>query len=266
MIEQRDFEGGKEQYMRSVLVLGFLFLFLVLMIPVHLILLLIGKWNQELRYRIGNAIVYWAFRWELFQSGAQIEVKGIENIPEDAVLFVPNHRSYFDILVLHTTSTKRPGFVAKAEMDKFPLLNWWMRNICCLFLDRNDMRSGMQMIKDGAKMIQNGHSMVICPEGTRNQKKEMLPFKEGSLKMAEKAGCPVIPVTLIDTDQLLEARPGFDIRKAKVKVIYGEPIYLSDLTKEQKKKAGSYVQTIIEEKMKKETGELAPDKKQEESI
>lgn len=238
--------------MRSVLVLGFLFLFLVVMIPVHLILVIIGRFNMELRYKIGNAIVYWAFRWELFQTQAKIEVKGVENIPDEPVLFVSNHRSYFDILVIHTTSTKRPGFVAKKEMEKFPLLNWWMKNICCLFLDRKDLRSGVQMIKDGAALIQKGHSMVICPEGTRNQKAEMLPFKEGSLKMAEKAGCAVIPVTLIDTDQLLEARPGFDIRKGHVKVIYGKPIYLNELSKEDKKKAGNYVQNIIAETMKEE--------------
>lgn len=240
--------------MRSVLVLAFLFLYLVLMIPVHVILLLIGKWNPELRYRIGNFLVYWGFRWELFQSGAHITVKGVENIPDVPVLFVSNHRSYFDILVLHTTSKKRPGFVAKAEMDKFPLLNWWMRNICCIFLDRNDLRSGMQMIKTGAEQIKNGHSMVICPEGTRNQKPELLPFKEGSLKMAEKADCPVVPVTLIGTDTLLEARPGFDIRKGDVTVVYGKPFYMKDLPKEQRKKAGAYTQQIIEETMKQEMG------------
>jgi len=222
------------------------------MIPVHLILVIIGRFDMELRYKIGNAIVYWAFRWELFQTQAKIEVKGLENIPKEPVLFVSNHRSYFDILVIHTTSTKRPGFVAKKEMESFPLLNWWMKNICCLFLDRKDLRSGVQMIKDGAALIQSGHSMVICPEGTRNQKEEMLPFKEGSLKMAEKAGCAVIPVTLIDTDQLLEARPGFDIRKGHVKVIYGKPVYLNALSKEEKKKAGAYVQNIIAKTMKEE--------------
>lgn len=238
--------------MRSILVLGFLAIFLILMIPVHLILLLIGKFNINLRYRIGNFIVYWAFRWELFQTHAKITVEGKENIPEGAVLFVSNHRSYYDILMLHTTSGKRPGFVAKKEMEKFPLLNWWMKNICCIFLDREDLRSGVQMIKDGAALIKEGHSMVICPEGTRNQKDEMLPFKEGSLKMAEKANCPVIPVTLVDTDQLLEARPGFNIKSAKVKVIYGKPIMLNDLSKEQRKKAGSYVQNIIESTMREE--------------
>ncbi len=240
--------------MRSVLVLGFLFLFLVLMIPAHGILVQIGKTNPELRYKIGNAIVYWGFKWELFQAGTKITVEGEENIPEEPVLFVANHRSYFDILTLHTTSGKRPGFVAKAEMLKLKLLAWWMEDICCLFLDRNDLRSGMQMIKDGAELIKKGHSMVIFPEGTRNKGNSLMPFKEGSLKMAEKADCPVVPVTLIDTDQLLEVRPGFDIRKGTVKVIYGEPFYMKDLPKEQKKKAGAYVQGIIEETIKREKG------------
>lgn len=238
--------------MRSILVLGFLFLFLVVMIPIHLILLIIGRFNPELRYRIGNAIVYYAFRWELFQTQADIEVKGRENIPDEPVLFVSNHRSYYDILVIHTTSGKRPGFVAKKEMESFPLLNWWMKNICCLFLDRKDLRSGVQMIKDGAELINRGHSMVICPEGTRNQGKEMLPFREGSVKMAEKANCAVVPVTLIDTDQLLEARPGFDIRKAHVKVIYGKPIYLNELSREEKKKAGASIQKIIAQTIEQE--------------
>lgn len=246
--------------MRSFLVLAYLFTYLVIMIPMHGILVLIGKKNPKLRYKIGNFFVYWSFRWELFQSGVKIEVKGKENIPEDAVLFVSNHRSYFDILVLHTTSGKRPGFVAKAEMLKFKLLAWWMEDISCLFLDRQDLRSGMQMIKDGASKIQQGISIAIFPEGTRNGKETMLPFKEGSLKMAEKADCPVIPVTIIDTDKLLEIRPGFDIRKGKVKVVYGEPFYIKDLPKEQKKKAGTYVQSIIEETMKREKGEASPEK------
>ena len=243
--------------MRNFLVLGFLFLFLVFMIPVHLILRIIGIWNPELRYKIGNAIVYHAFRWELFQAGAHITIEGKENIPDEAVLFVTNHRSYFDILLLHTTSGKRPGFVAKAEMDKFLLLNWWMRNINCLFLGRQDMRSGVQMIKDGAELIKKGHSMVICPEGTRNQQHEMLPFKEGSLKMADKADCPVVPVAIIDSDQMLEIRPGFHIKSGSPKVIYGKPFYIKDLDKDNRKHAGAYVQEIIRDMIEAHGGQTA---------
>lgn len=242
--------------LRSFLVLLFLFAYLILLIPVHLVLRLIGLFNHDARKNIANALVYYAFKWELFQSGAKIEVVGQENIPEGAVLFAPNHRSYFDILLLHTTSTKRPGFVAKKEMDNFIGLNWWMRDIGCIFLDRHDIKSGFQMIKDGAEMLKAGHSMVIFAEGTRNQGKEMLPFKEGSIKMAEKADCPVVPVTIMNSDQLLEDWPGFSIKKAHVKVIYGDPIYVKDLPKEQKKKAGSYVQSIIAANIEKEGGQI----------
>lgn len=242
--------------MRSILVLGFLFAFLILAIPIHLILLLIGTFNPELRYRLGNAIVYWVFKWELFQAGAHIQVEGVENIPDGPVLFVPNHRSYFDVLILHTTSTKRPGFVAKKEVKRVPFLSWWMRDICCLFLDRKDIRSGVQMIKDGTALLQGGHSLVICPEGHRNQKKEMLPFHEGSLRLADKADCPVIPVTLMNTDQLLEVRKGFSIRSGNVKVIYGKPVYVKDLPKEQRKHAGEYVRNIIAETITAEGGQI----------
>jgi 1-acyl-sn-glycerol-3-phosphate acyltransferase len=109
------------------------------------------------------------------------------------------------------------------------------------------MRSGVKMIKDGAELIKNGHSMVICPEGTRNQEKEMLPFKEGSLKMADKADCPVVPVAIIDSDQMLEVRPGFHIKSGSPTVIYGTPFYIRELDKENRKHAGAYVQGIIKD-------------------
>ena len=241
--------------MRNILVLGFLFLYLVLMIPIHLILRIIGIWNPALRYKIGKTFVYYGFKWELFQAGAHITVEGKDNIPDVPVLFVSNHRSYFDILLLFNTSGKRPGFVAKSEMNNFPLLNWWMKNICCLFLDRKDMRSGIQMIKDGAELVKNGYSMVICPEGTRNQKREMLPFKEGSLKIAEKADCPIVPVAIIDSDTMLEERPGFHIKSGSPKVIYGKPFYIKDLEKEDRKHAGSYVQNIIKDMIESHGGQ-----------
>ena len=242
--------------LRSFLVLLFLFAYLVLLIPLHLLLRVIGLFCKDVRYNIANALVYYAFKWELFQAGAKIEVVGQEHIPEGPVLFVPNHRSYFDILILHTTSTKRPGFVAKAEMNKYLGLNWWMRDIGCLFLDRHDIKSGVQMIKDGAELLKAGRSMVIFAEGTRNQGKEMLPFKEGSIKMAERADCPVVPVTIMNTDQLLEVRPGFSIKRANIKVIYGKSFYVKELEKEHRKKTGAYVQQMIADTIMQEGGQI----------
>ena len=73
--------------------------------------------------------------------GVTYEVQGLENIPADrAVLYVGNHRSYFDILVGYVTVPGLTGFVAKKEMLKIPLLRDWMHRVNCLFLDRGISR------------------------------------------------------------------------------------------------------------------------------
>jgi len=133
-------------------------------------------------------------------AGVSITVKGRENIPEDrAVLYVGNHRSYFDILVGYVTVPGLMGFVAKKEMEQIPLLSTWMKYVNCLFLDRKNLKEGLKTILTGIDQVKQGVSVWIFPEGTRNREEsplDLLPFKEGSLKIAEKSGCPVIPVAI----------------------------------------------------------------------
>ena len=71
-------------------------------------------------------------------TGSTLTVKGFENIPDKPVLYVGNHRSYFDILLTYSRCRRLTGYVAKKEMEKIPLLSTWMRYVYCLFLDRND--------------------------------------------------------------------------------------------------------------------------------
>ena len=131
-------------------------------------------------------------------------------------------------------------------MAKIPFLSIWMRNINCLFLDRDNIKEGLKTILKGIDQIKNGYSVYISPEGTRNQGKEMLPFKEGSLKMAEKTGCAIIPVSLTNTEAVFENHTPW-IRRAHVIIEFGKPIYVAKLDKEQHKFLGAYVQNIIKE-------------------
>ena len=95
-----------------------------------------------------------------------------------------------------------------------------------------------------------GYSIFISPEGTRNQGKEMLPFKEGSFKIAEKTGCAIVPVALTNTDEIFENHfPR--VKSAKVVIEFGKPIYPNQLDKEQRKRLGSHVQSIIKEMLDK---------------
>lgn len=73
---------------------------------------------------------------------------------------------------------------------------------------------------------------------------DMLPFKEGSLKMAEKTGCPIVPMALTGTADIFEKHLPW-IRSANVTLQYGEPIYPKELSKEEQKRLGNYTQKII---------------------
>jgi 1-acyl-sn-glycerol-3-phosphate acyltransferase len=136
------------------------------------------------------------------------------------------------------------GFIAKKEVKKFPILSLWMKNMTCLFLDRDDMRQGLKTILTAVDNVKAGYSVFIMPEGTRNHNEEMLPFKEGSFKVAEKSGCPIVPIAFSNTDALYELHKPW-IKKAKVVVHFGAPIYLDNITREEKKALAGKVQGII---------------------
>ena len=114
-------------------------------------------------------------------------------------------------------------------------------------ISRYAVKEGLKTILAGVDEIKNGHSIWIFPEGTRNRGEEgsMLEFKEGSLKMADKAGCPVVPVAIAHSADVLENHFPF-IRRAAITIRFGEPIDLKSLPREQKKQAGAYTRTIIQ--------------------
>ena len=104
---------------RFILVILTAFLYLILSIPVLLVLLLIRKKKPEVCDKVSRALIRWIFRVILFFAGTKVTVEGQENVPKDrAVLYIGNHRSYFDILVTYTTVPGSCGFVAKKELAR----------------------------------------------------------------------------------------------------------------------------------------------------
>lgn len=237
--------------MRTLLVILFLVIFAIISIPLYLVEFIIGKFDEKLRTKSSQAIVKGAFQIILFLSGTKVIVKGKERVPQnEAVLFVANHRGNFDIVIAYATTPHLTGFVAKKQMAHIPCINHWMRLLHCLFLDRENIREGLKTILQGIEYIKSGYSMYIAPEGTRHQGKEMLPFKEGSFKLAEKSGCPIIPVSISNTEAIFENHSPW-IRRATAVIEYGEPIYLNNLPKEERKFIGKHVQAIIKDTLEK---------------
>lgn len=230
---------------RVTLVALFLVLYFIILLPVMLIEFLLRKFNMRASVTSSQTIVKYAFKLVLKITGTKVTVKGLENIPKDTpVLFVSNHRSLADIPVAYSTLPTNTGFIAKKEMEHIPGMSWWMRLLNCQFIDRDNIKEGMKTILKGIELIKDGYSIFVAPEGTRSKTEEMLPFKEGSLKMAEKTGCPIIPVALNNTDAVFEKQfPR--VKKAHVIIEYCQPVYPNQLDKEQRRHLGAHVQEII---------------------
>ena len=237
---------------RFLLVVLFLFLYLLLGIPVLGIEWIIGKFNKNLSDYQSLRLVQWAFNVILKISGVEVTVIGEENVPDEPVLFIGNHRSYFDILLTYSRCKRLTGYVAKKEMLRYPLLRDWMKRLYCLFLDRENPKEGLKTILQAIDYEKNGISICIFPEGTRNDGEElsMLPFHNGSFKIAEKSGCAIVPMSLNNTVSIFEAHLPF-IRKTHVVLEYGKPIYMKDMDKETKKHIVEYCQNIIQETINK---------------
>lgn len=231
---------------RTISIIVFVVLFLICSIPLLIAEWIIGKFNQDVKNRSSLAIVNWAFRTILRMTGVKVIVKGEERIPQDtAVLYVGNHRSYFDILLTYVRVPRPTGYIAKKEMNKYPLLNNWMRNLHCLFLDRQDIKQGMKVILAAIEKVKNGISICVFPEGTRNKVNDtFLPFHEGSFKIADKGGVPIVPMSIVNAADIFEDHLP-KVKKTTVVIEYCEPVYMKELDKETKKTVGAYVSGII---------------------
>lgn len=239
------------RFIAAVIVLvGYLILFL----PVLLILLIVGKFNRKAKDIISLRLVQGAFNAILWCSGAKVTEIGRKNVPQDQpVLYIVNHRSYFDILLTYVRCKGLTGYISKKEMDKFPILNIWMRYLYCLFLDRENIKEGLKTILKAIEYVKQGISICIFPEGTRNKADndlDMMPFHEGSFKIAQKTGCPIIPIAINNSAEIFENHLP-KLKPCHVIIEYCKPVIISELSKEDQKHVGAYTQNIILETLKK---------------
>ena len=239
---------------RFILVATIVIGFLILSIPILIVEWIIGKFSPMTKEISSLRLIQAVFRFILWVAGTKVTVIGEENVPRDTpVLYIGNHRSYFDILLTYSRCPIRTGYIAKKEMERYPLLSNWMKYLHCLFLDRDDIKQGLKTILTAIEKIKSGISICIFPEGTRNERADetdMLPFHEGSFKIATKAGCPIIPIAMNNTADIFEAHFP-KIRPCHVVVEYCKPIYVKELPKEDQKHLGEYTQKIILETVKK---------------
>jgi 1-acyl-sn-glycerol-3-phosphate acyltransferase len=162
--------------------------------------------------------IYWWANWGartwLKLSGVKVKLTGREHLHEDQpYVFVSNHNSYLDAAPLFAFTGRRMGAIAKKELLKAPILGYSMGFVNVMAIDRSNRDRAVETIKTATDRLRSGVSIMVCPEGTRAQPGEMLPFKKGAFHMAVEAGAPIVPIALKNSDALMgkgtgEAWPG----------------------------------------------------------
>lgn len=192
---------------------------------------------------VSESVGGWA-RFMIELTGSTVEVIGEDNIPEDsAVVFIGNHQGYFDIPILLGYIKKSKAFIAKIEILKVPILSSWMQLMQCTFLDRKDMRQSVRAMGEAIETVKKGYSLVIFPEGTRSKGGPVEEFKAGSLKLAFKAGVPIIPVTIDGSWRIYEASGKF--AKTHIKLTIHPPIPTAGIDREEKAALPDQIREIV---------------------
>lgn len=184
-------------------------------------------------------------------SGARITFKGLENLPSEGetVVYIGNHRSFFDIILTYPMLPGITGFAAKLSISKWPVVGWWMHLVHCIFIDRDNQRQGLTAILEGIEYIKKGYSMMIFPEGSRSKDEgEFLEFKHGSFKLATKPKVKLVPVAYSNTAEVWENHLPF-VRKADVIIEFCKPIDTSALSPAEIKTLPDSVVSIMHEKV-----------------
>ena len=166
---------------------------------------------QERDSRFFRAMTVFALGFVIKILRVKPEVTGLENIPEGRFLLIQNHRSMFDPLISLCVFDKyQLGFITKPENMKLPVIGKFAHRICCLPIDRDNPRTAVKTINAAVDYLKNDVcSIGLYPEGRRNRGSDegILPFRNGSLKIATKAGVPVVVTAITETDRIKSRAP-----------------------------------------------------------
>ncbi len=201
-------------------------LFMVWMVVLTLIIGVLSLPVMVLPERIALAsatlwrhLVLWGFRHII---GVRVVIRGLERIPPGPVLFASKHQAMWDTIKVFDLA-RNPAVVMKRELLNIPFYGWYGRKLDMIAVERDaHARALKALLKDAARAVKRGRSVVIFPEGTRTRPGERMPFKPGAAALYRSLGVPCVPIAL-NSGRCWPAK-GFAFRPGTITLEILEPI------------------------------------------
>jgi 1-acyl-sn-glycerol-3-phosphate acyltransferase len=168
-----------------------------------IILLFLGLAVLTFRFPMidGDAQQAWIKRWSIWVSrtlGLKVSVQGQIDTSMKSALIVANHSSWLDIVVIN--SIQPSAFIAKAEIEKWPVVGLLVARSGTLFIERGKRHAVHKVLQDAIERLKQGRFVAVFPEGTTNDGKALLPFHGNMMEAAIRAEVPVQPLAIAYRD------------------------------------------------------------------
>ncbi len=161
-----------------------------------------------------------------FQASGGFSIYGLENVPLEGPLIVaPNHSSNLDPPATACSINRQITFMAKSELFKVPILGALIRSLGSFPVHRGE--TDTEAIRLTLRLLSEGKAVLVFPEGTRGDGKNLGSVNRGIAMLAKRSGAPVLPVGIVGTHRKLprgRAFSGF----GRTTVRYGKPLCYGD--------------------------------------
>lgn len=200
-------------YSVSIFVILMLVFSLFIVIPV-----LISSKGDQISFFF---IRLWAGIWS-FLSGIRYEVQGLDYIDKSRpYIYVFNHRSFLDAPVIPMAIPQPLKALGKKELSRIPVFGWIVGKFA-IWVDRTSTESRRTSVEKLIKILEKGKSVVVAPEGTRNDTGQtLLPFQKGAFRLSIDTGIPILPIAIIGADKIMK-RGSLLLRPGKVRIYFSQ--------------------------------------------
>lgn len=165
-------------------------------------------------------------------AGLRLDIKGAEYVDEARpAVFIFNHRSAADILIMTMLLRRDLTGIAKKELRLNPILAPAFMFAGVVFIDRFHLEHAVRALQPATDTLRSGISIAIAPEGTRSVENPIGPFKKGAFRLSMAAGAPIVPIVIHNSEDVLP-RKALILRPATVRITVHPPISTATWTAE----------------------------------